>query len=233
VQPLAITPPAAGTRTEIAYDPTHPDRAIVPGAAVLADADRAASGLAFAALVAVLVLTIGGWRLFSRSRLRHRPTSDVLVRRVRVQRGLITRSWLETESGPQRWIPVYFDPILVTLPAPAMVRVHGDIRCDHLVAAEVDGIVLYPSGRIRKTEPRGRRIDNPLEPDATTPVRAATANTLRRQFRTDAAAILPTPAVGLLWSVIDSSGFTGFLGATTVSAVMALWLLSLRGSDPS
>jgi hypothetical protein len=227
--PLEITPPAVGTATEVAYDPAHPDRAIIPGAIVLADADRATGGLVFAALISVGVLAIAAWRLLTRARLRHRPGREVLLRRVRFQRGLITRSWLETETGPPRWIPVYFDPILVTLPAPTPAHLHGN----RLVAVTIGDTLLYPSGRTRTTEPRGRRIDNPTTPDATAAVRAATATTLRRQLRVDAAAILPTPAVGLLWAFTDSSGFPGFLGATTLSAAMALWLWSLRGSDPS
>jgi hypothetical protein len=233
VLPLAITPPATGTPTEVAYDPARPDRAVVPGAAVLANADRAASGLAFATLLAALVLAIGLWRLLSRSRLRRRPAEPVLVRRVRVQRGLITRSWLETESGPQRWIPVYFDPILVTLPAPATVHLRGDVRRNHLVAADVDSTLLYPSGRVRDTEPRGRRIDNPTAPDAATTGRAMLASTMRRQLRVDAAALVPAPFVGLLWSYLDSTSVTGFLGATAVCGALGLWLWWLRGSDPS
>jgi hypothetical protein len=224
---LAVTPPAAGTPTEAAYDPSQPDHAIVPGAAVLADADRAFSGLVFAGLVAFLVLATGSWRLVTRTRLLRRPSVRRPVRRVRIQRGLITRSWLEIE--PDTWVPVYFDPVLVTMPSPVTATLYGS----RLTAASVNGVVLYPSGRAVSTEPRGRRIDNPSSPDSAAADRAAASNSLLRQFRVDAAALLPAPVVGLFWSYVDSSGFAGFVGATAVCATVALWLWSIRGSDPS
>jgi hypothetical protein len=229
VVPLAVHPAPVGTATEVAYDASHPEHAIVPGASVLADADRARCGLILAALVGGHVLLVVAWRVVSRARLVRRPGVVLPVRRVRFQRGLITRSWLEFESG--RWVPVYFDPVLVGLPSPASGYVHGPDR--RLVAVEVNGTVLYPSGRAVSAEPRGRRIDNPLAPDDTVAARALAAGRLRRQLRVDAATMLPAPVVGLLWSYVDSSGFTGFVGATAVCAVVALWLGSLRGSDPS
>ena len=123
------SPPPAGTRTQIAYDPHNPADAIIPGAGLLADADQARGGVAFAALVALLVVVIDAiWFL---RRLRRRPGHPMTVRRIRVQRGLLSRSWLETEPAPgarQRWIPVYWDPVLAELPAPVEVVVHGDPR---------------------------------------------------------------------------------------------------------
>jgi hypothetical protein len=44
------TPPL-GQKTQVAYDPAHPDRVVMPGAALLVQADRALSGLAFTAAV--------------------------------------------------------------------------------------------------------------------------------------------------------------------------------------
>jgi hypothetical protein len=231
--PLAVHVPPPGTRVEVAYDPGRPDHAVVPGAALLAQADRAASGMTFAAVVALGVLGVSGGLVLSRSRLTRRPPTTLPVRRVRVQRGLITRSWLETERGPERWIPVYFDPVLATLPSPATVRVFGDPTVHRLVAAEVDGVRLYPSGAVRHTEPRGRRIDNPAVPDEHARERAGASASVRRQWRTDTALVVPAPFVGLFWAYLDGSGASGWLGATVVTAALALWWAAVRGSDPS
>jgi hypothetical protein len=224
--PLAVAAPPVGTRTEIAYDPAAPERAIVPGAQVLADADRATSGLVFSALVALGVLVIGAWRLATRARLRRRPVVDLSVRRVRVQRGLIVRSWLETAD---RWIPVYFDPVLAAMPSPTTVRAHGDVRRDRLVAVEFDGVLLYPSGKVVRAEPKGRRTDSPARPDEREPV----VSTPLRQLRVDAAGVVAAPFVGLFWAFVDGSGPAGWFGATALVAALALWSAALRGSDPS
>src|SRR2546425_893157 len=90
-----------------------------------APSDRALSGLVYPALVAAVVLGFSGWLWVSRARSFRGPGRACLVRRVRVQRGLLVRSWLETEEKPRRWIPVFFEPELVTLPSPATVRLHG------------------------------------------------------------------------------------------------------------
>jgi hypothetical protein len=233
--PLAVTAPPAGTRADIAYDPRDPGTAVVPGAQVLADADRARGGIAFSALVAVAVLLAGAWRVLTRARATRAPARRLLVRRVRVQSGLLTRSWLETESAPERWIPVYYDPVLVALPAPAEVELHGDPRRDRLVAARVPGpdgpVWLYPSGPVTARHPRGRRGDSPTQPDPDQVARAHTG--LARQLRADAVLVIPAPFVGLFWAYLDGSGFTGWLGATTVAAALGLWLAAWRGSDPS
>lgn len=231
--PLAARPPGPGTRAEVAYDPTRPEHAVIPGAAMLVRADRAASGMAFAALVALAVLGVSAWRLLSRARLTRRPATTATMRRVRVQHGLISRSWLETERGPRRWIPVYFDPVLVTLPSPAAVRVFGDPTVHRLVAAEVGGVLLYPSGAVARTEPRGRRRDNPAQPDEHATERAEASAAVRRQWRADAALLVPAPFVGLFWSYLDGSGASGWLGATVLTAALALWWAAIRGSDPS
>jgi hypothetical protein len=231
--PLAVHPPPPGTRTEVAYDPARPEHAVVPGAAVLAQADRAAGGMAFSAVVALAVLTVTGWRLVTRARLTRRPGGAMPVRRVRVQRGLVTRSWLETERGPRRWVPVYFDPVLVTLPSPSQARVFGDPAADRLVALELDGVRLYPSGSVSDREPLGRRTDNPAQPDEHGRVRADAAAPLRRQLLADAPLLVPAPFVGLFWAYLDGSGAPGWLAATALTAALGLWWGALRGSDPS
>ncbi|GAA4422071.1 hypothetical protein GCM10023148_23180 [Actinokineospora soli] len=226
--PLAVSPPDGPAPASIAYDPRAPQRAVVPGAQVFANADRALSGLVFSALLSALTLGYALWLILSRLVLLRRPTTPLAVRRVRVQRGLLTRSYLETESTPRRWIPVHFDPALLTLPTPTTVEAHGNPRKHRLVAVRTGDTVLYPSGRVRPTEPPGRRTDNATTPD---PVERPPG--LSRQLRVDAPATLTSPLVGLFWSSIDSSGFPGWLGATAVTAVVALWLWSIRSSDPS
>ncbi len=238
--PLSGALPAAGTRTEIAYDPRDPGSAIIPGAALLTDADQGRGGFLFAALVAVLVLVLDGVWLARRLRLRTRPAGMLTVRRIRVQRRLLSRSWLETEPAAgtrQRWIPVYFDPVLAELPAPVQVRLYGDLRRDRLVAVEVTGadgrpVTLYPSGRVAGTEPLGRRIDSPSHPDEHALAKAARAG-LRRQLRVDAALMVPAPLVGLFWTYVAAGGVPSWAGATALVMTLALWWAALRGSDPT
>ncbi len=80
---LAGRPPPISTRIEIAYDPSAPQRPLVPGSALLAAADRALTTLMLAATIAALVLLAGVWQVLSRRRLRAAPGRAVPVRRVR------------------------------------------------------------------------------------------------------------------------------------------------------
>ncbi|MGH3932719.1 MAG: hypothetical protein ACRDTF_22405 [Pseudonocardiaceae bacterium] len=232
---LAVPAPAVGTRTEVAYDPRRPATVFIPGSTELAAVDRAFSGVVFSGLITAMVLATGSWQLISRRRLRSRSPQPVPVRRVRVQSGLLTRSWLELDCPPHRWIPVHFDPILVTLPAPVSLRMHGDPRRHRLVCVDVDGVWLHPSGPVRTSEPRGRRVDSPAHPDAETLQVAIGSGqgSWRRQLRADAALITPAPLVGLLWAFLDGGGVVTWACATALAAALALWWAALRGSDPS
>ncbi|MGH3869935.1 MAG: hypothetical protein ACRDSR_00220 [Pseudonocardiaceae bacterium] len=224
---LGVPAPPVGARTEVAYDPRELSTVFIPGSTELAAVDRAASGLAFSGLIATIVLSTAGWQVVSRWRLRRGPGQPVLVRRVRVQSGLITRSWLELDAPP-RWIPVHFDPILATLPAPCLVQLHGDPRRRGLAAAEVGGVWLDPSGPSRTAEPRGRRIDNPARPDA-----GAATPSWGRQLRADAVLTTPAPIVGLLWVFLDGGGMITWTCTTALTATLALWYAALHGSDPT
>jgi hypothetical protein len=230
---LAGPAPPVGTRTEVAYDPDAPGSPLVPGAAVLADADSELGTIYLAATVAAMVVLVGGWQLSSRRRAAARPARSVPVRRVQIRSGLIARSWLETETAPHRWIPVHFDPVLVGLRSPATVRVHGDPRHDRLVAVEVDGRLLHPSGPVRAKEPRGRRTDNPAAPDASTIERMARLAPLRRQLHADGPLLLPAPIAAVFWTYVDGGGIATWAAATALLAALALWFVALRGSDPS
>lgn len=230
---LAGSAPPVGTRTEVAYDPADPARPLVPGAALLAQADRALSALVLAGTVAAVVLVVGAWQLVSRRRAEGRPVRTVPVRRVRVRAGLLQRSWLETQTVPPRFVPVHFDPVLVGLPGPADARLHGDPLRDRLVAAEIDGRLLHASGPVRGAEPPGRRIDNPSRPDGSAPERAARLAPLCRQLLADLPLLLPAPLVALLWTWVDGGGLASWAALTLLLGALGLWVAALRGSDPS
>ncbi|UFS94676.1 hypothetical protein [Nocardia huaxiensis] len=154
------------------------------------------------------------------------PGREVGVRRVRQQYRLVSRSWLEfTLGGRTRWLPVYFDPGLVSLTqgtaelSSRAVRV-GDLR-------------VYPAGRARDIEPQGRLIDNPGRVDPEAGVLAARANRVGRRLLLDAQSAVAAPVAGLLWVYVDGGGTAAFVGATVVAAATAVWLAAIRGSDPS
>jgi hypothetical protein len=230
---LAGAAPPAGTRTEVAYDPATPDRPLVPGSALLATADSALGTLYLTATVAALVIVVGCWQLGTRRHAAARPTRQARVHRMRVQAGLVSRSWLETESTPRLFIPVHFDPVLVTLPSPAAVAVHGDPLRHRLVAVTVNGRLLYPSGPVRSTEPRGGRSDNPSRPDEATVTRAARLTSLRHQLRADLPHAIPAPIGAAIWTFIDGGGIDTWVFATALLSAFGLWLAAVRGSDPS
>lgn len=192
-------------------------------------ADRALSGLVYPALVAAGVLATGGWLWLRRAWLLRRPGRVCQVRRVRIQRGLLVRTWLETQESPRRWIPVFFEPELVTVPSPVTARLYGT----RLVAVDIEGVRLYPSGRLSTSQPRGRRGDNPAQPDEFAQAKAKTSARWPRQLRVDSALLVTAPIVGFFWVFLDGSGFFGWLGATTITAALALWWAAIRGSDPS
>lgn len=234
---VAGTPPAPGTRTQVAFHPAGPPDPLIPGSDVLVAADRALTTIALAAVVAALVLAVLAWQVLTRMRAFAQPVRTVPVRRVRWQVGLSTRSYLETDTHPQRWIPVHFDPVLVGLPSPTLARLHGDPLRDRMVAATVPGPDgahrLVPSGPVRITEPRGHRTDNAARPDATVAARAAVLARMRRQLRADLPLVVPAPFIGLLWTYVDRGGLNTWLGVTALTAALGLWLAALRGSDPS
>lgn len=230
---LAGPPPPAGTRTEVAYDPATPGAPLVPGAAVLADADRALSTLVLAGVVAVLVPAVGVWQVLSRRRAVRQPPRTLDAGRVRIRSGLTARSWLETATVPPRWIPLHPDPALLALPSPSAVRFRGDPLRDRLVAAEIDGRVVPPSGPVRSTEPRGHRTDNPAHPDATAATPTGAQTSLRRRLRADLPLTAPAPLVAVLWTVVGGGGVGTWAATTALLAALALFTAAVRGSDPS
>ncbi|MFE3074758.1 hypothetical protein [Nocardia tengchongensis] len=144
------------------------------------------------------------------------------VRRVRQQHRLESRSWLEfTVDGRDRWLPVYFDSALVTL-TPRTAEIDGR-------AVSVDGRRMYPSGRVRDSEPVGRLVDNPERPDPEAIGRTGSG----RRVLLDAQSAVVGPFAGLLWVYVAGGGSVAFVAATIVAAATATWLSAVRGSDPS
>nr|WP_280272320.1 hypothetical protein [Nocardia wallacei] len=147
-------------------------------------------------------------------------------RRVRQQHRLVSRSWLELAAdGRTRWLPVYFDPALVTLQA-------APARCGS-GALRIGSLRLYPSGPARDSEPPGRLADNPTRPDPDGPAHAEQSARFGRRLLLDAQSAIAAPFAGLLWVYVAGGGFVAFIGATTVAAAVATWLAAIRGSDPS
>ncbi|QIS01080.1 hypothetical protein F5X71_00915 [Nocardia brasiliensis] len=183
-----------------------------------------------AALAAVALGIIGysGYRIgVARGVFAFWPAATartVGVSRIRQQYRLVSRSWLEISgTGRPRWLPVYFDPRLMTC---TEGRAEITDRTVYLA-----GHRLYPSGRIRATEPPGRLIDNPSRPDPDAPVHTATR--LRRRLLFDAQPTVAAPFAALLWIYLDGGDLLTFFAATTVAASAALWLSAIQGSDPS
>ncbi|MFR9752735.1 hypothetical protein ACL02S_17095 [Nocardia sp. 004] len=150
----------------------------------------------------------------------------VRVTRIRQQHRLTSRSWLQIGgTGRPRWLPVYFDPILTT-----HTETEAELT-DRTVHSA--GQRLYPSGRIRDTEPQGRLIDNPSRPDPDAIARTAEATRVRHRLLLDAQSTVAAPIAALLWVYLDGGGLPAFLAATTIAAAAAIWLAAIRGSDPT
>lgn len=147
-------------------------------------------------------------------------------RRIRQQHRLLSRSWLELGAGDRtRWLPVYFDPMLVTATDSTAEFRDGTVYFDN--------VRLYPSGPVRDHEPVGRLHDNPTRPDPDGPAHAADASRFTRRLLLDGQFVVAAPFAALLWVYVGGGGFPGFAGAATVAAGVAVWFSAIRGSDPS
>ncbi|MFQ6394861.1 hypothetical protein ACLMAJ_15530 [Nocardia sp. KC 131] len=148
------------------------------------------------------------------------------IKRVRQDNRLLSRTWLEiTGTGRPRWLPVYFDPALLTL-----TETTGEITDRSIHTPDLR---FYPSGRIRDTEPPGRLIDNPSRPDPEAPIVATNSTRPMRRLLLDAQSTVAAPFIALMWVYIDNGGLTAFAAATSVAAASAIWLSAIQGSDPS
>ncbi|MCX4096613.1 hypothetical protein [Nocardia sp. alder85J] len=182
------------------------------------------------AMLVTVALIVAGYSavrmLVARGALSAVPPVTVAGERVRQQHRLLSRSWLEYRvDGRTRWLPVYFDPALVALPAATIESGDGVVRFDE--------VRVYPSGRHRDSEPVGRLIDNPAHPDPDAPARATHSARLRRRLLLDGQYAIAAPFAGLLWLYVAGGGLAAYCGATVVAAAVATWLPAIRGSDPS
>ncbi|MEU2090463.1 hypothetical protein [Nocardia beijingensis] len=182
------------------------------------------------AAVALAVCGYTGYRLavaFGMLRFaRPGAARTVRVTRVRQHHRLVGRSWLQVGgTGRPRWLPVYFDPALVTLTESEAELTDRTIH--------VAGRRLYPSGRMRDVEPPGRLVDNPSRPDPDAPAHVTQATRLRRRLLLDAQSTVAAPIAALLWVYLDGGGLPNFVAATTIAAACAIWLSAVQGSDPS
>ncbi|MQY22376.1 hypothetical protein [Nocardia macrotermitis] len=147
-------------------------------------------------------------------------------RRIRQQHRLLSRSWLELTADDRTcWLPVYFDPTLVTAADSTAELTDGVVRFGN--------VRLYPSGPVRDREPVGRLHDNPTRPDPDGPAHAAAASRFTRRLLLDGQFAVAAPFAALLWVYIAGGGFPAFAGAFTVAAGVAVWFSAIRGSDPS
>ena len=225
------TRPAPGSSLPVFYDPADPGRAAIRGATPLVTTDRTTTYATATVVAAASVLAVDVLVLLSRFVRPGRGGTrrSVPIRRVKVQRGLLTRSWLELETPKPQWLPVYFSPALIGLATPTTAELTGGRR----VLVRAGGTTFHPAGGLRDTEPRGRRLDNPAEPDDERLAAACRPVTLRRQLRTDLPVLAVAPVVGVFWALVDGTGVAGWLAVTILAAAFGFWWAALRGSDPS
>ncbi|GAB2699107.1 hypothetical protein [Nocardia thraciensis] len=181
------------------------------------------------AAVGLVVLGYTAFRLavaFGKWPVRGIVAGTAECRRVRQQYRLASHSWLEWEvGGRRRWLPVYFDPALVTLTASTLRMGNGTIRIGELR--------LYPAGPLRDSEPPGKLIDNPARPDPDGAAHAARSARFARRLVLDAQSAVAAPFAALLWVYVAGGGFPAFVGAVTVATCVVVWFAAIRGSDPS
>lgn len=216
-----------GAEVGVQYDPDDPGAVYAEGDAAHLTVRNLVFGIVWVALALLICAGMTAFRLISRPRLRRRPVTSAVARRVRVRRGLSDRSWLVLEhGGAQSWVPVYWDEAVSALRRDTPITVHGNPRRDRLVLPVIDGSPIWPSGGRRTQPPKGEATQPP-------PQNPAKPKSLLRQVRGDAAALLFAPLFGLLWAYTDDSGVAGFLAATAVSTGVLFWLPSIFGSDPT
>ncbi|SDO37637.1 hypothetical protein SAMN05660199_01840 [Klenkia soli] len=216
-----------GAEIAVQYAPSDDGLVYADGDAAHAAVQDVLFGLVVVALVVAAVVVLTVTRVTTRPRLARRPATTATATHLVVRQGLLVRSWLElgTARGV-RWLPVHWAPELDRMRADTAITVHGDPAVAARVLPVVDGQQLWPSGRSRRSAPRGDVRQAPVDP-------AATEVGMARQLRGDAVALALAPVVGLLWAYVDGSGPAGFAVATALAAVVLLWVPQLLGSSPA
>ncbi len=148
------------------------------------------------------------------------------------------RSWLQlTDADREWWVPVHWDPVLITTLAKTPSTVHGRPLTDRVLVIDVNGTPVWQAGRKRPAAPSGALLAAAAPWSKAAQRRAEeTADVptgLGRQFRTDAVLLVAAPILGLLWSYFDGTGTAGFAGSTLLFAGVLFWLPSIYGSDPT
>ncbi|TSE00851.1 hypothetical protein FOS14_07020 [Skermania sp. ID1734] len=194
-------------------------------------AARAADDVSVLLLVSLIIAIGSGYTLLAALVHPVGKSSAVTVRRVRQQRGLRSRSWVEIDDGERsRWMPVYFDPVLVTVPSPTPATL---VRTGIRPLVRIDGHRLFAAGKLREREPAGTLIDNPARADPQSRERGAQVARLPRRLILDAQFALPAPIIGGLWVYLRGGGVLTFALSCLVAAGVGIWLAAIAGSDPS
>jgi hypothetical protein len=221
--------PDNGDRIEVRYVPGHPDRAYAAGDTTFARADALTGGVLYTAVIMIVVLLVSVVRIVRRTSAARQPAVTVKLSRVRTRFGLIQRSWLVgTQGGLERWVPVYWEPELAGLLADTPCTVHGN-----LAVIEIGDARIWPSGRVRTVQPRGRQLSNPGTYGRGAAVPELPSIPLSRQARRDAAFLAIAPLLGLLWAYVNGTGLIAFALATVLLAGLLFWAPSVYGSDPT
>ncbi|MEI4270763.1 DUF3592 domain-containing protein [Klenkia sp. LSe6-5] len=216
-----------GAAVTVQYDPADPGTVYADGDAAHSAVQDVVLGLVLVALVLLGVAATTGGALLTRPRLARRPAVQVAATHVVVRQGLLVRSWLELTTGRGvRWLPVHWAPELDRLRPDGPVTVHGDPTADRRVLPVVAGQQVWPSGRLRRSAPRGDVRQAPVDP-------GAGPQPLRRQLRGDAVVVALAPLLGLLWAYVDGSGPGGFVVTTALAAAVLFWVPQLLGSSPA
>lgn len=215
-------------QVDIAYDPDRPEIVFARGDATSSQVGRVITGLLLVGVLTFACLVINVTRWVRRRGLLERPGRSAKARRMKVRRGLSDRSWLQlTGAGQPLWVPVYWEPALQTLgEKPSPVTVHGTPGEDALLAFDVAGAPVWPSGRVRTEAPKGVEMEaaRVSEPEQIS---------MAHQTRADIAPVFFAPVLGLLWAYIDGSGAGSFAVAAAICAGVLFWLPSAYGSDPT
>lgn len=232
----AASHPASGDKIGLHYVPGDPARVYSGGDVTYDRLNSLVAGVLYAVLILVVAAMTTGVRLWRRASVGSRPASTVKLSRVRTRFGLIHRSWLVAARGnTERWVPVFWDPVLSGVRADTPMKVHGDLEGGGPIAVDLSGTRLWSSGRVRRTAPRGQQIANPgtYSTKDKLPDEPVQRISLGRHAFGDIGIVIIAPILGILWAYINGLGPAGFGVATALLAGVLFWIPSCYGSDPS
>lgn len=232
----AASHPASGDKIGLHYVPGDPAKVYSSGDVTYDRLNSLVAGVLYGALIVVVAAMTTGVRLWRRAGLRSRTAHTVKLSRVRTRFGLIHRSWLvATRGNTERWVPVFWDPVLGGVRADTPCEVHGDLEGGGPIAVDIEGTRLWSSGRVRRTAPRGQQIANAgtYSKKDTQPAEPVKRISLPRQAFGDIGVVIVAPILGILWAYINGLGPAGFGVATALLAGVLFWIPSCYGSDPS